>query len=158
MRQGTVKLERGGWRTWLSWLASFVVAVPVLWLAVGWMADLGLDGLMLQVCAAVTSLGLFWGLLSCFGTLFSSGDAQTVRWTLTEDTLRLGKDAIPGSRSAWSTAGSVGTGMLSILRPPDATAFCGRTGARVGRSAAGPGGGPGLRPEMGVIERGREQA
>ena len=83
MRQGTVKLERGGWRTWLSWLASFVVAVPVLWLAVGWMADLGLDGLMLQVCAAVTSLGLFWGLLSCFGTLFSSGDAQTVRWTLT---------------------------------------------------------------------------
>ena len=78
MRQGTVKLERGGWRTWLSWLASFVVAVPVLWLAVGWMADLGLDGL-----------------LSCFGTLFSSGDAQTVRWTLTEDTLRLGKDAIP---------------------------------------------------------------
>ena len=40
-RQGTVKLERGGW---LSWLASFVVAVPVLWLAVGWMADLGLDG------------------------------------------------------------------------------------------------------------------
>lgn len=94
-RQGTVKLERGGWRTWLGWLASFVVAVPVLWLAVGWMADLGLDGLMLQVCAAVTSLGLFWGLLSCFGTLFSSGDAQTVRWTLTEDTLRLGKDAIP---------------------------------------------------------------
>ena len=95
MRQGTVKLERGGWRTWLGWLLSFVVAVPVLWLAVGWMADLGLDGLMLQVCAAVTSLGLFWGLLSCFGTLFSSGDPQTVRWTLTEDTLRLGKDAIP---------------------------------------------------------------
>ena len=50
---------------------------------------------MLQVCAAVTSLGLFWGLLSCFGTLFSSGDPQTVRWTLTEETLRLGKDVIP---------------------------------------------------------------
>ena len=135
MRQGTVKLERGGWRTWLCWLASFVVAVPVLWLAVGWLADLGLEGLMLQVCAAVTSLGLFWGLLSCFGTLFSSGDPQTVRWTLTEETLRLGKDVIPRTQPG----------------------FAGCTGRRTGRGAAGFGGGPGLRPEMGVREKGENK-
>lgn len=93
-QQGTVKVEPGGWRTWLGWLLAFVVAVPVLWMAVGWMADRGLTGLVLQVCAAVTSLGLFWGLLSCFGSLFSGG-VQNVRWILTEDTLRLGKDVIP---------------------------------------------------------------
>lgn len=73
MRQGTVKLERGGWRTWLGWLLSFVVAVPVLWLAVGWMADLGLDGLMLQVCAAVTSLAFFGGCCPALERCFPAG-------------------------------------------------------------------------------------
>lgn len=157
MRQGTVKLERGGWRTWLCWLASFVVAVPVLWLAVGWLADLGLEGLMLQVCAAVTSLGLFWGLLSCFGTLFSSGDPQTVRWTLTEETLRLVKDVIPGSRSAWSTAGSGGTGTSSILRPPDATGFCGVYREKNRTRRCGLWWRPWATAGNGSYERGREQ-
>ena len=91
---GEIRLETGGWRQWVPWLLSLAVSVPLLFLAVSYMARRGLAGWGLQIGSAVIALALYWGLKSYLTPLFAGG-GRTVRWTLTEDALDLGGDIIP---------------------------------------------------------------
>lgn len=91
---GEIRLETGGWRQWVPWLLSLAVSVPLLFLAVSYMARRGLAGWGLQIGSAVIALALCWALKSCLAPLFAGG-GRTVRWTLTGDALDLGGDVIP---------------------------------------------------------------
>ena len=112
---GELILENSGWKRRLPAMAATAVAeAAVVWPAVALMLRRGVHGLMLQISTGVLVLVLWWALYPVLSRAFSKGkDSGRVRWTLTEEQLTVGSDAIPLDTvkmvHCWTNRSALGT-------------------------------------------------